>query len=129
MNKISHPYSIFVLSAAAALSLAAGFTNGLLGAGSGIIFMIVSRLVTKNRDGKEMYSFAIMCVIPVSVISLLMYPRELFPPADLITIIPLAIVGGYLGAIIKDRINAAYLGLAFAAITVYSGISMIVRAL
>ena len=129
MNKISHPYSIFVLLAAAALSLAAGFTNGLLGAGSGIIFMIVSRLVTKNRDGKEMYSFAIMCVIPVSVISLLMYPRELLPPADLITIIPLAIVGGYLGAIIKDRINAAYLGLAFAAITVYSGISMIVRAL
>lgn len=129
MNKITHPYSIFVLCAAAVLSLAAGFTNGLLGAGSGIIFMIVSRLVTKNRDGKEMYSFAIMCVIPVSVISLLMYPRELFPPADLITIIPLAIVGGYLGAIIKDRINAAYLGLAFAAITVYSGVSMIVRAL
>ncbi len=129
MNKITHPYSIFVLCSAAVLSLAAGFTNGLLGAGSGIIFMIVSRLVTKNRDGKEMYSFAIMCVIPVSVISLLMYPKALFPPTDLITIIPISIIGGYLGAIIKDRINAAYLGLAFAAITVYSGISMIVRAL
>ena len=129
MNKSTHPYSIFVLICAALLSVAAGFTNGLLGAGSGIIFMLISRLVIKSGDGKEMYSFAIMCVIPVSVISLLMYPPELFPPTDLITIIPLAALGGYIGAIIKDRINAAYLGIAFALITVYSGFSMIVRAL
>ena len=129
MNKSTHPYSVFMLISSAILSVAAGFVNGLLGAGSGIIFMLISRLVIKSGDGKEMYSFAIMCVIPVSVISLLMYPPELFPPTDLITVIPLAIIGGYLGAIIKDRINAAYLGIAFALITVYSGISMIVRAL
>ena len=129
MNKSTHPYSVFMLISSAILSVAAGFVNGLLGAGSGIIFMLISRLVIKSGDGKEMYSFAIMCVIPVSVISLLMYPPELFPPTDLITVIPLAIIGGYLGAIIKDRINAAYLGIAFALVTVYSGISMIVRAL
>ena len=129
MNKSIQPYSIFVLFSAAVLSVAAGFVNGLLGAGSGIIFMLISRLVIRSGDGKEMYSFAIMCVIPVSVISLFMYPPELFPPTDLITIIPLAIVGGYLGAIIKDRINAAYLGIAFALITAYSGVSMIVRVL
>jgi len=129
MNKSTHPYSIFVLISATVLSVAAGFVNGLLGAGSGIIFMLISRLIIKSGNGKEMYSFAIMCVIPVSLISLFMYSPELFPPTDLITIIPIAIIGGYLGAIIKDRINAAYLGIAFALITVYSGVSMIARAL
>ena len=129
MNKSTHPYSIFVLLIVAVLSIAAGFINGLLGAGSGIIFMLISRLVIKSGHEKDMYSFAIMCVIPVSVVSLFMYPAELFPPADLITIIPIAIVGGFLGAKIKERINAAYLGIAFALITVYSGVSMIVRAL
>ena len=129
MNKSTHPYSIFVLISATVLSVAAGFVNGLLGAGSGIIFMLISRLIIKSGNGKEMYSFAIMCVISVSLISLFMYSPELFPPTDLITIIPIAIIGGYLGAIIKDRINAAYLGIAFALITVYSGVSMIARAL
>ena len=129
MNKSTHPYSIFVLLIVAVLSIAAGFINGLLGAGSGIIFMLISRLAIKRGNEKDMYTFAIMCVIPVSVISLFMYPTELFPPADLITIIPIATLGGYLGAKIKERINAAYLGIAFAMITVYSGVSMIVRAL
>ncbi len=129
MEKSSHPHSIFIVISAVLLSFIAGFTNGLLGAGSGIIFMLVSRLVNKNdADGKRMYTFAVMCVIPVSVVSLLMYPGGLIGAADIAKLLPLGIIGGYLGAVVKKRINAALLGIAFAAITVYSGISMFVRA-
>ena len=129
VEKSSHPSGFFVLAAAALLSFAAGFANGLLGAGSGIIFMLVSRIVNKNdADGKSMYSFSIMCVIPVALLSLFMYEVGYITFTEILQVAPIAIVGGVLGALIKEKINAAYLGLAFAAITVYSGISMIVRA-
>ncbi len=128
MDKSSHPYSIFILSSVIFLSAAAGFINGLIGAGSGIIFMIISRLINGGGgDGKQMYGFSVMCVIPVSVISLMMYPRNLITLPEIIKIAPCAVIGGYIGAVIKEKINAVWLNLAFAALTVYSGISMIMR--
>ena len=130
MRRITHPYSIFALASTCVLSVLAGFTNGLLGAGAGIFFMLISRILNRKKgDGKEMYTFSVMCVIPVSVVSLFTYPRELFPPEDLFMIVPLAIIGGFFGSVLKKKINVSHLGLAFAIITVYSGISMIVRAL
>ena len=117
------------------LSFTAGYINGFFGTGSGFFFMLISRILPTSPDvkigseerKKEMYTFSMSCVIPVSLVSLFLYgnvPLNL-PFAGRIAV-P-AILGGILGGFIKEKIRFLWLNLAFAALTIYSGISMIIR--
>lgn len=113
------------------LSVGAGAINGFVGAGSGIIFMLLWSIAgTADRDAKSRYSFAMSCVLIVSLISLFLYPKEASSDLPLFTMI-LAVIagvlGGAFGAFVKDKIKTRWLNLAFAALTLYSGISMVLR--
>lgn len=127
MNSVILPKNVIINFTAVVLSVIAGLINGIVGAGSGIVFMLIARILFGGGDPKQIYSFSIMCVIPVSLISLLMYPPDLFPPSAIASIVPCGVVGGILGAVIKDKLRAVWLNLIFAALTVYSGFSMILR--
>lgn len=137
MKSIPFTASARLLILAVILSFPAGILNGVFGTGSGIIFMLISRLMSRaannnssvsdEQAAKDMYTFSMTCVIIVSMFSLLFYSRASGAISDIVTLAIPAVSGGILGGLIKEKIRASWLNMAFAMITIYSGISMIVK--
>ena len=117
----------FVLAASALL---AGLINGLLGAGGGIVAVWgLSRALSEQMtDRRDAFANALLIMLPLSVISLVAYSLRGLPAGDHTSLLLLpAIVGGFGGALILDRINVKFLKILFAVIVVYSGFTMLLR--
>lgn len=135
---------------------AAGFVNGLLGAGAGIVLVYTFSALSK-RDSKraskksprkesekenekesgkndsqnsvkDNFAMTISTVLPISLLSAFTYFKN--TDADVrmsfVFLIP-GIIGGLIGAFVTDKISKTALKLIFAAVTVISGASMILR--
>ncbi len=114
----------------AALSLLGGIINGILGTGSGVLFMLAATLINKySQTAADMYSLSMACVIPTSAASILLYPRDVLDiKLTLILFVP-ALIGGFIGGRLKKRLETKYLSLAFSVLTIYSGIQMILNSI
>jgi len=106
--------------------LAAGFINGLVGTGAGVVFLLFFSL-TGGGMSKAVFSVSMACVIPLSAVSLLTYPP---PSSEILALLPwlfcIAGLGGLLGAWIQKRVQVRVLKLIFAALTVWAGWNMMV---
>lgn len=115
------------------LSIAAGFVNGLLGAGGGILFMfILARMREKNGGGtdsvKDDFATTIFAIFPISAVSASMYMlRGRFSFAEIPVYVIPAIAGGLCGAVLLDKIKVSVLKKIFAMVIIYSGINMLMR--
>lgn len=126
MKSTPSPLTCLLLAAAVLGSFSAGILNGIIGTGGGILFMLLARLLGLTvSDEKNLYAFAMMCVIPTSAVSLLLYPAVPLSPAVLAKLFLTGIGGGIGGALLKEKIKTSWLNLTFAALTVYAGISML----
>lgn len=119
---------LFVLVAVGA---SAGFLNGLLGAGGGILLVYALSALNpdKSPDGvRNNFAATIASVLPVTVLSAVLYAVD--GRMDLAAVSPLvlpALLGGFAGAWLLGRINTTLLKKLFAALVIYSGISMLLR--
>lgn len=110
------------------LGFCAGFVNGLLGAGGGIliVFGLGWLLREKVRDPRVIYATAIAVILPLSVLSAVQYFRR--GSLDLNTlsylIIP-ATLGGTAGALLLKKLSPAILSRIFAAVVLISGITLV----
>lgn len=128
MKSKLYPREIFLLASVCLLCAVGGVVNGLVGTGSGIMFMLCAKLIGKFNDcGCDMYSLSMSCVLPVSIVSLLLYPSGSVNFGFCLNMLPWAVAGGILGAVLKGKLKTHWLSLAFAALTIYSGVSMILR--
>ena len=109
----------------ALLCFAGGMLNGITGAGSGIFFMLTASLITRGGGKCDMFSLTMICVSLISALSLAFYPAEAFDFSLMLPLIPPAGFGGLLGGILKKRLGRRALKLLFAALCVYSGLSML----
>ena len=109
----------------ALLCFAGGMLNGITGAGSGIFFMLTASLITRSGGKCDMFSLTMICVSLISALSLAFYPAEAFDFSLMLPLIPPAVFGGLLGGILKKRLGRRALKLLFAALCVYSGLSML----
>ncbi|MBQ9080190.1 MAG: sulfite exporter TauE/SafE family protein [Clostridia bacterium] len=109
-------------------ALLAGLINGLLGAGGGIIAVWALSHVLSGQlsDRRDAFANALVIMLPLSAISAIGYGmRGLADSGELgILFIP-AIIGGFCGALVLDKINIKWLKLIFAGIIIYSGLSML----
>ncbi len=115
----------------AAVGAAAGFLNGLLGAGGGIILIYAFSALNpdKTEDGvRDNFAATIACVLPVTLLSAFLYAAD--GRMDFTAVTPLvlpAVLGGFAGAMLLGTINTVLLKKLFALLVIYSGINMILR--
>ena len=110
--------------------LAAGFVNGLLGAGGGIIVIFVltkffGEDIAKNN---AVFGNALCVMLPISVLTCVMYASRgyMSPEGFGVFAIP-ALLGGLLGGALLGRIDTVFLKKSFAWLVIISGIIMMVR--
>ena len=104
-----------------------GFINGFFGGGGGMIVVPVMTILMKIEQ-KVAHATAIAVILPVSVISTLIYffsgasGAEFFP--TIITSIGV-VVGGILGALLLKKIDNKLLVKSFAVVMLIAGIKML----
>ena len=114
------------LPAVAVLSagFGAGMVNGLLGTGGGILLLLVLRRRLAPRDA---FASSIACILPLSVLSLLLYLRNGtvsvtdICSSDTLPYLLGAIPGGIGGAYLLDRMKPTAAEILFAALLIFSG--------
>ena len=123
---------VFELLLTAIGGLAAGFVNGMLGTGGGIILVfLLGYLMRRDPTLKNIYStrdvFAtvILAILPMSFVSALFYIKDGSVNINdaLVYILP-GIAGGIAGAYLLDKINVKFLKKLFAAMVIYAGVKM-----
>lgn len=111
-----------------AIGLCAGFLNGLLGAGGGILIVFgLRKLLGKHlKDPRSIYPTAIAVMLPLSLLSVWQYARAgSLDPSRLGWLILPAIAGGAIGALLLRRLSAKSLSRLFAAVVFISGLVLV----
>ncbi len=131
MKEASLPALRLPLIAVLLISFGGGILNGIVGSGSGIVFLFLySALSPHGAKERDRYSFAMTCVLIVSLVSLFLYPAEassVFSGTLLFLSVAAGLLGGAAGAILKERVKTSWLNRAFALLTLYSGLSMVLK--
>ena len=120
------------------LGTLAGFINGLLGTGGGILLVLLfSRSAERAKQGKgisfpmarrDIYANALSVMLPISIFSATQYASagaldvKAFSPM----LLP-SLLGGILGGILLDRLKLSWLRTLFSLLVLISGIFMLFR--
>ena len=104
----------------------AGFINGFLGTGGGIILVFLLALVLDDgedadRAARDRFATVIAVVIPMSLVSALVYSERVSPSLAAPYILP-GMLGGAAGGFLLDRINVKWLKKIFALMVIWAGI-------
>ena len=108
----------------------AGFANGLLGAGGGIIIIFVLSKALKGiaDDPRDKFANALCIMLPLSITSTVIYAtRGTIRFSEFYPYILPALIGGLIGGIMLDKINVVFLKKIFCAILIFSGIMLIIK--
>lgn len=103
---------------------AAGFCNGLLGAGGGILLVLsLGALFGKTAaNGRRFFTTALSVMLPLSVLSVRHYTAAGFRLPNAPWPFVGAAVGGVLGALLLSRLSWKILRRVFAAVVLLSGV-------
>lgn len=116
--------------------LASGFLNGLLGAGGGILAVLVLSTVlsSANRDPsspadrRDVFANALASMLPTAAVSAARYAAHgAIRIENALTYVLPAIAGGLAGALLLDRLPVTAVRRTFIVITIFSGIVMLLR--
>ena len=121
--------ALLMAAAAAATGALSGLINGFLGAGSGVLLMYTVALFNSvgGRDAsKDNFATVVACVLPLALVSVVTYTRGGAADGALVGrfAIP-AILGGVLGAMLTERLDAKILRIIFGVVVIIGGINMI----
>ncbi len=108
----------------------AGFANGLLGAGGGIITVFaLSKVMSGQMNGKnDTFANALCVMLPLSLLSCIIYAaRGHMSVSGFGVLILPAIVGGVIGGLLLGRLKAVFMKRLFSGLVIISGILLIVR--
>ena len=116
-------------------SVAAGFLNGLIGTGGGIILYFTLRFLNNRAGGgiaqndeqmKDIMVMIVACVIAMSTVSALVYMlKGTLVYNKLPVYLPAALIGGVAGAFLLEKLKFKFIRKIFAALIIYAGVRMI----
>ena len=108
------------------LGAAAGFLNGLFGAGGGVA--VVPLLEWSGLESKKAHATSIAVILPLCVFSALFYLRGITPPwQEALWYLPLGIVGAILGAKFLQKVDNRLLRRIFGGIILASAVGLWLR--
>ena len=108
------------------LGAAAGFLNGLFGAGGGVA--VVPLLEWSGLESKKAHATSIAVILPLCVFSALFYLRGITPPwQEALWYLPLCIVGAVLGAKFLQKVDNRLLRRIFGGIILASAVRLWLR--
>ena len=108
-----------------AIGLVAGLINGLFGSGGGTIVVPSLVFLLKLQDYKA-HATAIPIILPLSIISVIVYLFNNKVPFDLALFVVIGGIGGsYIGAKFLNKIPVKYLRKIFGSVIIYTAIRMI----
>lgn len=124
MKFLKNPLPLLIIG-----GICAGFVNGLLGAGGGIIVVyLLNSLLGRDTDSRDVFANALCVMLPLSVLSCSIYfARGGISIEGLELIIIPAIAGGLVGAYLLSKIKPSALKTLFAALVAVSGIILILK--
>ncbi len=102
-----------------AAALAAGLTNGLLGTGGGIIALPL--LYSALKDEKEAHASVVLFILPLSLLSAVIYRKDIEPNL-LLPLCAGAALGGAAGAFLLKKAPVGIIKIIFGLIVLYTGI-------
>lgn len=109
----------------------AGFINGLLGAGGGIIvtFFLSRTFSDEQKADNGVFANAVATMLPISVVSLILYFSKGYLKFDfaLVSLLPSALIGGILGAFLLTKLKIKAVKILFSILVIVSGFIMFVR--
>ena len=112
-----------------AIGLGAGFINGLLGAGGGILVVLGLRRLFANKvpNVHSFYATSIAVMLPLSAWSAWQYySRGNLPTVPFTTFILPALLGGLAGALLLRKIRPRVINRLFAALVLMAGVFMVI---
>jgi len=107
------------------IGTAAGFLNGLFGAGGGALVVPAAQRFLKVETHKA-HATAVAVMLPLSIVSLFVYAKSIEP--NWVTIITLAVsgsIGGFVGAKLLRKLSAQALRKIFGAFIIAAAVRMI----
>ena len=110
--------------------LLAGFANGLLGAGGGIlvVFALAAARSEDLPEARDLYANALCVMLPISAVSCVRYALSGHLRTEGFGVFALpAIAGGLLGGLLLGKLKAKPLKKLFGARVIYSGIMLMIR--
>ena len=109
---------------------AAGVVSGIFGNGGGIlvVFLLSSMASRLFEDRREIFSSVTAAVLPMAVVSALIY-SSFSPPSltDTVSVAAASLAGGAVGALLLGKIKPEVLKKIFAAVMIVSGAVMFMR--
>ena len=104
---------------------AAGFINGLFGAGGGMVLVPMLIKFCKLED-KKAFSSAISIILPLSLVSLFVYGKNrIFPIYEALPYLLGGLGGGLLGGILFKKTSVKFLHKFFGLIILWGGIRLL----
>ena len=108
--------------------IAAGFLNGFMGAGSGVVLMFAIAALNNDKSedaARDNFATVVACVLPLSLVSTAIYVSKDAASAELVGRFALpAAAGGLIGAFLTDKLNTKILRLVFAVVVIVAGVNM-----
>lgn len=102
----------------------AGFVNGFLGTGGGIVAVSALGSVLKLHQ-KNANATALLVVLPLSVLSAVVYYFQGNVNADVVLPVMLGVTaGGVVGALLLSKMNGKWVKLLFALVMIAGGVKM-----
>ena len=119
-------YWLFIL-----IGLLAGATNGILGAGGGIIvtYFLSRALTDEQKQENGVFANAVATMLPLSALSLCIYLVKGYITLDntFFTLVPSALIGGIIGAFLLTKLHLRVVKMIFSALVIICGVMMIFK--
>lgn len=130
MNVEKHKMAVPALLFACGIS--AGFLNGLLGCGGGIVIVALLNLLTKKTkfDERDVFAASVASVLPMSAVSAVMYIRSAEVNVTSVAdyVLP-ALAGGVMGAFLLDKLDTFWVKKIFSILMAWAGVSLVLSGL
>ncbi len=109
------------------LGLITGFLNGFFGAGGGTVLVPgMERFL--NTEEHKAHATAIAVILPLSVISAILYIFKIEIPWKTVLMVSLGgIIGGYVGAKILKKFSGKWLHIIFGGFMIAAALKMIIK--